>query len=347
MKLLQINSVVNSGSTGRIAEEIGITAMQAGWISYIAFGRNNRPSKSNKIKIGTELDVKWHGVITRLFDRHAMASCGATKKLVKKIEEIQPDIIHLHNIHGYYLNIKILFDYLAKIDIPVVWTLHDCWTFTGHCSHFSFVGCDKWKTQCNKCQHKIEYPASYGLNNSYNNFQLKRKLFTSVKNMTLVPVSSWLNGLLQESFLKIYPSQVIHNGIDLNTFKPINAKSVKDKYNLFDKFVLLGVANDWTRKKGLDDFIKLNSLLIANEVIVLVGLTKKQTKLLPKNIVGIRHTESVKELASLYSCADIFINLTYQDSFSTTNLEALASGTPVITYKTGGALKLLMIPLEL
>ena len=133
MKLLQINSVVNSGSTGRIAEEIGQTAMASGWDSYIAYGRNERPSASKLKRIGNEMDVKLHGIQTRLIDRHGLASCRATRKLVKKIKEISPDIIHLHNIHGYYINIKILFDYLATVEIPVVWTFHDCWPITGHC----------------------------------------------------------------------------------------------------------------------------------------------------------------------------------------------------------------------
>lgn len=332
MKVLQINSVINSDSTGRIAEEIGLTAIQAGWESYIAFGRNDRPSKSNKIKIGTDLDVKWHGVITRLIDRHGLASCRATRKLVKEIKEIQPDIIHLHNIHGYYLNIKILFDYLATADIPVVWTLHDCWTFTGHCAHFSYINCDKRKTQCDKCPQKKVYPASYGLDNSLNNFQLKKKLFTSVKNMTLVSVSSWLNSLVQESFLNIHPTQVIHNGIDLNTFKPTSAEGVKEKYSLSGKFVLLGVASTWNEKKGLHDYFKLSNHLEEDEIIIIIGLTQNHIKSLPNNIIGIARTQNVSELVEFYSVANVVLSLSVEETFGMTTVEGYACGTPGIIY---------------
>ncbi len=332
MKVLQINSVINSDSTGHIAEEIGLTAIQAGWESYIAFGRNDRPSKSNKIKIGTDLDVKWHGVITRLFDRHGLASCRATRKLVKEIKEIQPDIIHLHNIHGYYLNIKILFDYLATADIPVVWTLHDCWTFTGHCAHFSYINCDKWKIQCDKCPQKNEYPASFVIDNSYNNFRLKKKLFTNVKNMTLVPVSNWLNSLLQESFLNIHPSQVIHNGIDLNTFKPTSAEGVKEKYSLSGKFVLLGVASTWNEKKGLHDYFTLSNHLEEDEIIIIIGLTQNHIKSLPDNIIGMARTQNVSELVEFYSVANVVLSLSVEETFGMTTVEGYACGTPGIVY---------------
>ncbi len=335
--LLQINSVVNSGSTGRIAEDIGRIALDKGWESYIAYARNERPSQSQLIKIGSDWDIKMHGVQTRLLDNHGFASKRATHKFIEEVERIKPTIIHLHNIHGYYINIEILFNYLAKADIPVVWTLHDCWAFTGHCCHFTFIGCDKWKTHCYECPQKKSYPASYLIDNSRNNFSRKRELFNSVKSMTIVPVSNWLGGLVGESFLKDYPIKVIHNGVDLDTFKPMNTESVAKKYNTQNKFVLLGVANIWAGRKGLNDFKELSKHLNNDEVIVLVGLSKEQTKDLPSNIIGLERTESVQELAELYSLADVFINPTYEDNFPTTNIESLACGTPVVTYNTGGS----------
>lgn len=335
--LLQINSVVNSGSTGRIAENIGRIAMGKGWKSYIAYARNERPSQSQLIKIGSDWDIKMHGVQTRLLDNHGFASNRATHRFIEEVERIKPIIVHLHNIHGYYINIEILFNYLAKADIPVVWTLHDCWSFTGHCTHFDFIGCDKWKTHCYECPQKKSYPASYLIDNSRNNFSRKRELFNSVKSMTIVPVSNWLGGLVGESFLKEYPIKVIHNGVDLSTFKPMDTESVAKKYNTQDKYVLLGVANIWDERKGLQDFIKLSKHLIDDELIVLIGLSKEQTKCLPSNIIGLERTESVQELAELYSLADVFINPTYEDNFPTTNIESLACGTPVVTYKTGGS----------
>lgn len=338
MKLLQINSVVNSGSTGRIAEEIGQLAMKNGWKSYIVYGRNGRESQLETIKIGNDCDIKWHWVQTRLFDRHGLASKKATNELVKKIKEIKPDIIHLHNLHGYYLNIEILFHYLATADIPVVWTLHDCWPMTGHCAYFSFIGCNKWKMQCEHCPQKKGYPASYCLDRSFKNYQLKKELFTSVPQMALVPVSNWLADIGKKSFLKNYPIKTIYNGVDITVFSPCSVTETRQKYKIAENtFLVLGVASTWERRKGLKDFIQLSKSLKNNEKIVLVGLTNKQMKNLPSNIWGINRTENVHELAELYSLADVFVNPTWEDNFPTTNTEALACGTPVITYRTGGS----------
>lgn len=336
-KLLQINSVINSGSTGRIGEEIGQTAIAAGWESYIAYGRNERPSSSKLIKIGSDKDIKLHGLQTRLFDRHGLGSKGATTDFIRQIEKIKPDIIHLHNIHGYYINIEVLFQYLKKVNVPVVWTFHDCWPITGHCSHFTFVGCDKWKKLCYECPQKTSYPASYFIDRSKKNYILKKELFNSLPNLTLVPVSQWLSGVLEESFLQKYPIKVINNGINTEVFKPSEGSAFRTKYSLDDKFILLGVASIWDERKGLKDFIELSKLLNSDYQIVLVGLTNKQIKQLPENILGIERTESVEGLAEIYASSDVFINPTYEDNFPTTNLESLACGTPVITYETGGS----------
>jgi glycosyltransferase involved in cell wall biosynthesis len=336
-KILQVNSVINSGSTGRIAEEIGQTAMDSGWKSYIAYGRNERPSQSELIKIGNDWDISMHGFQTRLFDRHGLASISATKELIGKIKEISPDIIHLHNIHGYYLNIEILFYYLRSTNIPIVWTFHDCWPITGHCSYFTFVGCEKWKTQCVNCPQKKSYPASWLIDRSEKNYQLKKELFNSLPNLTLVPVSNWLSGILKESFLQDYPIKLIHNGINTDVFKPSISRAFRTKHGLGNKFLLLGVASAWSPRKGLKDFIELSKHLNSDYQIVLIGLTRKQIEKLPNNILGIERTESIEELAELYASSDVYVNPTYEDNFPTTNLESLACGTPVITYKTGGS----------
>lgn len=332
MKLLQINSVVNTGSTGRIAEEIGHKAIAAGWKSNIAYGRNERPSESELINIGNDWDIKTHGFQTRLFDRHGLGSRSATKELIGKIKEISPDIIHLHNIHGYYINIEILFNYLQTAHTPVVWTLHDCWPITGHCSHFTFVGCDKWKTKCKICPQKTSYPASWLLDRSEKNYNLKKELFTSLPNLTLVPVSNWLSGIVQESFLKSYPIKIINNGINTDVFKPSTSKTFRTKHGLENKFLLLGVASVWCSSKGLKDFFELSKQLNNDFRIVLVGLTKKQIKQLPDNILGIERTETVEELAIMYSEADIVLNLSYEESFGLTTVEGFACGTPGIVY---------------
>ena len=338
MKILQINSVVNTGSTGRIAENIGLSVMEQSWESFIAFGRGQPESKSSLINVGSKCDFYVHVLKTRLSDAHGLGSINASKDLVVKIKEIKPDIIHLHNIHGYYLNIEILFNFLSKANIPIVWTLHDCWSFTGHCAYFDFVNCNKWKTECFDCPNIQSYPESWFVDNSRKNFRIKKELFTSVDNITLVPVSKWLDNVLTNSFFKGYPSKVIHNGIDLSVFNIIDSKlSLCNKYKLNqDRPILLGVAGVWDKRKGLADFIKIQNKNLDYQ-IVLVGLNKTQIKSLPSSILGIERTESIEELAQLYNLADVFVNPTYEDNFPTTNLEALACGTPVITYNTGGS----------
>jgi len=342
-KLLQINIVNNWGSTGRIAEEIGQVVIAEDWKSHIAFGRKERESKSNKIKIGNLLDLYWHIFLTRLFDWHGLASKRATEKLIKQIEEIKPDIIHLHNIHGYYINYKVLFEYLKIANIPIVWTLHDCWAFTGHCTYFSFINCNKWQTECNHCPQKNTYPQSIWKDRSQLNFLNKKKSFTSRKDLiTLVPVSNWLANLTSKSFFQNTQLRRIYNGIDINVFKPIDENRKKDfkvKYGICTKFLILGIAAQWVKRKGLTDFTQLSELLPNDSVILLVGLTEKQIDVLPKDIIGIRRTENINELAALYSTADVFVNPTWEDNFPTTNLEALACGTPVITYRTGGSVE--------
>ena len=340
VKLLQINTVVKYNATGRIADEIGQMAIAKDWESYIAFGRYGRSSQSELIKIGTVLDLKLHGLLTRLFDRHGFGSKHATKNLISRIKEIKPDIIHLHNLHGYYLNIELLFDYLAMAEIPVVWTLHDCWSMTGHCSYFELIGCEKWKQGCFSCPQKDQYPISRWLDNSKRNYRDKKRLFNSVKSLTMVPVSSWVANLLSESFLKNQPKQTIYNGIDLSVFYPReNGKSIKDELGIGNHLMLLGVASVWETRKGLEDFMALSQKIDQNAVIVLVGLSTEQLKGLPSNIIGISRTENIAQLAEIYSAADLFLNLTYQDTFPTTNLESLACGTPVLTYNTGGSIE--------
>lgn len=335
-RVLQINSVINSGSTGRIAEEIGLKAISNDWESYIAYGRNDRPSKSHKIKIGNKLDIYWHVLITRLSDRHGLGSKRATKRLIKEIEKVQPDIIHLHNIHGYYLNYEIFFEYLKATNTPIVWTLHDCWIMTGHCAHFDYIKCDKWKSHCNFCPQRYTYPKSF-YDRSFNNYKLKKKLFCSkAEDMTLVPVSEWLSNILSNSFLYKSPKKNIHNGIDINTFSP-QKSTLKNSLGIDDKFVIIGVASIWDARKGLEDFKKLSEQLNDDEIILLIGLSEKQISELPKDIIGITRTENVKQLAEFYSIADVFVNPTWEDSYPTTNLEATACGTPIITYKTGGS----------
>ncbi len=338
--LLQINSLVNSGSTGRIAEEIGQRAIAAGYESYIACGRVARNSSSNVIHIGSPWNVRWHGFFSLFFDAHGFASKLATRKFVKQIEAINPDVILLHNIHGYYLNVEILVDFLKDKGVPVFWTLHDCWPFTGHCTYFDAVDCKRWQTHCYSCPNQKKYPKSLFIDRSKSNFEKKKKLFTSLSNVTFIPVCQWMGNVVKESYMNNRPQHVIYNGTNIDVFKPQSVDVVSDtrkKYGIKKGVVILGVASIWDKRKGLDDFIWLQGQLPENYQIVLVGLSEKQIKGLPCGITGIRRTENVQELAALYSLADVFVNPTYVDNFPTTNIESLACGTPVITYNTGGS----------
>lgn len=336
MKVLQINSVCGIGSTGRIATDIHNILIEQGDESYIAYGRDLPKNCDNAIKIGTKIDNYTHVTKTRLLDKHGFGSKQATIKFIDKVKELDPDIIHLHNIHGYYINFEILFHYLKEANKPVLWTLHDCWSFTGHCAYFDYVSCDKWKTGCYSCPEKQAYPSSIVLDNSKYNYESKKEIFNDVKYLTIVTPSKWLANLVKESFLKKYSVKVINNGIDLNTFKPVKGDFRKN-YDLDDKFIILGVANVWDRRKGLKYFIELSDKLSEDEVIVLVGLSETQIQEIPKNIIGITRTTNVEELVNVYSSADIFVNPTLEDNFPTTNIESLACGTPTITYNTGGS----------
>lgn len=260
----------------------------------------------------------------------------ATLRFIDWIREYAPDVIHLHNLHGYYINIGVLFNYLQETDKPVVWTLHDCWAFTGHCTHFDYVGCSKWKTGCFECPEKHSYPASIMLDNSRSNYENKKHLFTSLKDLTIVTPSNWLADLVKLSYLSKYSVQVIHNGIDLSQFRP-RTSDFRNKYGIADKTVLLGVASTWNRRKGLDTFFSLAQMVDAKYVIVLVGLSQVQLRRLPRNIIGIQRTDNIKELAEIYTAANVFVNPTVEEVFGMVNIEALACGTPVITFDTGGS----------
>lgn len=340
--VVQISIEVNSNSVGRIAEQIGESIINKGWESYITYARNNNPSSSKTIKIGNKFDLYFHGFNTRLFDTHGLHSKNATNKLINKLKNIKPDIIHLHHIHGYFINYILVFKFLKEINVPVIWTFHDCWSFTGHCAYFESIKCTKWLTECYNCELKNEYPKSIGFDNSTNNFRLKKEFFNSLNNLTIVPVSKWMENLVKKSFLNTNEIQTIENGIDTSVFH--NNEEIRiefrNKIQSNDKFVILGVANEWDKRKGLADFIELSDKIdLSKFQILLIGLSKNQLLELPERIKGICKTENVSELVGYYNAADIFFNPTSQDTFPTTNLEALACGKPIITYAAGGSVE--------
>lgn len=333
MKVLQINSVCGIGSTGRIAVDLSRVMDKKGIENLIAYG-TGKSSYINSINIGNVLNTRLHQLGTRILGRHGFYSKLATKRLIRLIEEFNPDIIHLHNLHGHYINIKILFDYLNKSNKPIIWTLHDCWPFTGHCAYFDLAKCEKWIYGCEKCDQKREYPDTWFFDRSKKNWTDKKNIFCLNKNLTIVTPSIWLSDLVKLSFLKKYNVKVINNGIDLNIFKPTN-NTIKDEYLIKDKFVILGICFSLNDRKGGKYLIELANRLGDDTHILILGLDTKEK--LPSNVTIIPKTNNAKRLAEIYSAADVFINPTLEDNFPTVNLESLACGTPIITFKTGGS----------
>lgn len=335
-KVVQINSECGRGSTGKIAMSISKMLSKEGIENYIFYSGNHKSDYHLGIQINSKLDLRIHQFLARLFGDQGWHSYFATKRLIRKLKKISPDVVHLHNIHGYYLNIPILFDYLSVSQCKVIWTLHDCWAITGHCTHFTISGCDKWKTGCYDCPSKAKYPYSWVFDRSSVLYQKKKSYFTAIKNLTIVTPSIWLENIVKESFLKHYPVKVIRNGIDLTVYKPIQS-DFREKNTCESKFIILGVASVWGYAKGLDVFCQLAKRLEEKYQIVLVGTTDEIDKLLPSNIISIHRTQNQEELAKLYSMADVFLNPTREDNYPTVNLEALACGTPVLTFNTGGS----------
>lgn len=334
-KLFQINECLNL-STGKIAQQIGELAIKNGWESYIAYSGREKEiaSKSKLIRVGSYAESCIHYVEDKLLDREGLSSRIATMKLLKKIDKIKPDIVHLHNIHDHWLNYKLLFQYLADKNIPVVWTQHDQWATTGHCM-YNICGCERWKEECHDC------PISkwYSLDCSLRNYQLKKKLLANIPSLTIVPVSEWLGNNIRQSHLKNRPITVIHNGIDIHTFSP-QPTNAHERYRINKgKKIILGVAAVWDERKGLNDFYELAKNLDKDKfAIVIVGqLTDEIKEVSGCQMVFVNRTQNALELAQLYSSSSVFVNPTYQDNYPTTNLEAIACGTPVITYRTGGS----------
>ncbi len=332
-----INVVCGIRSTGRICTDIATALEKQGHEVKIAYGREVVPSQFKKyaIRIGSDMGIKLHAVKARFYDGCGFGSKRATLDFIKWVGEYNPDVIHLHNIHGYYINVEILFNYLRKCGKRIIWTLHDCWPFTGHAAYCEYSNCTRWITGCYKCPNSKDYPSSF-IDRSSKNWKLKKDLFSGIPQLTLVTPSNWLAKLVGKSFLSEYPVKVIHNGVDTGVFYQ-RTSNFKERYGLSDKKIVLGVAAIWDKRKGLDDFVRLSALLPEEYKIVIVGLSRKQMGTIPSNVIGIERTNSLDELVELYSAAFVFINLTYEDNYPTTNLEAIACGTPVISYDTGGS----------
>lgn len=343
MRIVQINGGAK-GSTGKIMLGIAEVARAQGHevlcASPITSTNRDAGADCGYYRIGTYNSRRVNVVLARITGYNGCFAWVETYKLLKKIDGFQPDIIHLHNLHDSYINLPMLFSYIKKHDIPVVWTLHDCWAFTGQCPYFTMVKCDKWKTGCHDCPQYKGYPASL-YDNTKRMWKLKKKWFTGVKNMTIVTPSKWLAGLVKESYLSEYLVQVINNGIDLNIFKP-TPSNFRERYGIpEDKYIILGVSFAWGYRKGLDCFVEMAEKLGEQYQIVLVGTDDKIDKYLPRNVISIHRTQDQKELAEIYSAADVFAMPTREENYPTVNMEAIACGTPVVTFDTGGSPEML------
>lgn len=338
MKVLIINTVCGIRSTGRIVTDLADQYILNGDECRIAYGREIVPEKYKEIvyRIGSNWKVKYNALKARIFDNEGFNAISETKKFIEWANNYNPDILWLHNLHGYYINIELLFNWIkTRPHMEVKWTLHDCWAFTGHCAHFSYVKCDKWKSGCYLCEQTNEYPAGILFDNSSSNFFRKKRIFSGVSKMTVVTPSQWLAELVQKSFLGQYPVEVVHNTIDTRVFKP-QKSSFRENYGLDKRIIVLGVASVWNERKGLKDFIDLSYDLDKEYQIVLVGLTNKEKKMhkIPNSVLCIEPINSKEELAEIYSAADIFLNLSKEETFGLTTIEALACGSYPIVYKS-------------
>ncbi len=332
---MHINSVCGVTGTGRIVADLYKAAVDQGHECRIAYGEHkyqNTPGDMQTMKIGSLRGNQMHALYTRLFDMQGFGSRRATEKFLREVSRYEPDIVHLHNLHGYYIHIALLFRYLKENKIKVVWTLHDCWPFTGHCVYFQSAGCERWKTGCYDCPLKREYPASMWVDASKKNYLRKKELFTGLQDMTLLVPSKWMEERVRRSFLKDYETRVVYNGIDLKTYRP-NPGSFRSKHGLEKKFIVLGVANIWVERKGLGTFLELAGLLGEAYQIVLVGLNAEQIAALPKEILGLPRTDTAPELAEIYTAADVFVNPGREETFGLTVAEAMACGTWPIVYE--------------
>lgn len=345
LKVAMVNTVLG-GSHGRIMRDLQKASADRGFTTTIAYGRGSGGEGDHVFKIDTKTEVLTHVALTRLFDRHARGSRFATRKFVQYLEILEPDLLHLHNVHGYYLHAETLFDFIRTNGIPTVWTQHDCWALTGHCSHFVRANCMRWKTGCYQCPLKHAYPASYGLDASKTNWQWKRKAFSIVPTLRIVAPSQWLAGVLEQSYLQDVSREVIPNGVDLSLFKlGGDVAAVREGLGVRpDQMLLTAVAAPFDARKGFDDALQIARILGDKARVLLVGLTDKQLQSLPEGVIGIKRTDGPEELVSIYRATDCLFNPTYEDTYPTVNMEAMACGTPVAGYGVGGATEQLVAP---
>lgn len=332
MKIVQINSVCGSSSTGKICVAVSELLTAQNIENYILYAISNSDYPLGR-KYMSPLEVKLQALKSRVFGNYGFQSKSATKRLIKELDAISPDIVQLHNLHSHNVNLEMLFSYFKKKKIKLFWTFHDCWAFTGYCSYYDIPECNKWKSECRDCPLKGHY--SWFFDRSSYTYKKKKQAFSDL-DMTIITPSKWLKEQVEQSFFSGYDIKVINNGIDLSKFYP-QAGDFRKKYSIEDKYIVLGVAFDWGQRKGLDVFVQLSKRLDSRFQIVLVGTNDEIDKQLPKNIISIHRTQNQKELAEIYTAANVYANPTREEVFGLVNVESLACSTPVITFNTGGS----------
>ncbi len=332
MRVVQINLTARQGGTGRVCYGISQALTENNIENYTLFSSGNSQNPY-EIKYTSDFRRKINALISKVLGNYGFNSHLMTKKLISHLKKLKPDIVHLHNLHAHNVNLKMLFSYFKKNpQIKLFWTFHDCWSFTGYCPHFDMVGCEKWKASCGECPQKKQY--SWFFDKSKKLYKRKKELFTGL-NLTIITPSKWLANIAKQTFFKDYEIKVINNGVDLNVFK-LTESNFRESYKLQGKHIVLGVADGWNERKGLDVFISLSKCLSNDYQIVLVGTDDKIDELLPENIISIHKTHNAQELAKIYTASDVFVNCTREETFGLVNIEALACGTPVVTFNTGG-----------
>ena len=338
MKILTINSV-DYGSTGNIAKDIVNYSIQTGYSNVLLVPKTRQNilhKDENVVTFGSILTRSVSSLLCWISGYDICFNFFNTISLLLKINKYKPDIIHLHNLHNMYLNVGLFFKYLKAKQIRVIWTLHDCWAMTGHCPHFSFENCQKWKTGCFNCEKINQYP-SVLCDKSKSVWIKKKKYFSSIERLIIVTPSLWLKDLVKQSYLGNFDVKVINNGINLCVFKPTKS-DIRTKLGIRDdQIMILGVAFGWNSRKGLDDFINIAKQIDSKVYrVVLVGTDDEVDKILPKTIISIHRTHNQHELVELYSSADLFLNPTREEVLGLVNIEAQACGLFCVAYNTGG-----------
>ncbi len=338
VKTAFVNTVSGYGSTGRLIDQL---SRMDGIQGKIYYGRKKNLSDMDSYRMTDFFGNVNQALQTFLFDKHAFCNRKETERMIEDLKQFAPDLIHLHNLHGYYLDAEVLFEYLQSVDTPVIWTLHDCWSFTGHCSHYETIGCDQWKTLCHDCPQLDQYPITFNGKHVAENYERKKKLFTSLGDRLHIAVpSQWLADQVRESFLGNTDCTVVANGISLDTFQP-RPSEFKKKHHIENRFLVTACASIWTKKKGLDQLVELAKMMPERSVLCVIGVTKSQIRMFQKTAICIERTDNAMQLAEIYTASDVFVNPTLEETFSLVNVESQACGCPVITYRSGGSVEMI------